>query len=162
MKKYTLTVNDHGVLELRNLVRNTDKDLVMRALDRSIDASNVRSNSILDMTFKSKGGSKSWTQIVRFYPIFYGEITGEISRKDFQDVLQDADVGVYCDCPHFQYSGAAYYAAQDNYGVVNEARRPSHNRNSILCKHLYNAITVVDRNMSNISNKYFEILLKTK
>ena len=42
---------------------------------------NIRTNAMLDMTFTSSGGKKSWNQIVRFYPIYNGEIKGEISKE---------------------------------------------------------------------------------
>ena len=83
-------------------------------------------------------------------------------KKDFKDILYSADIGVYCDCPHFEYSGAAYNATQENYNIVDESRRPEkdRNRNSIMCKHAYNAVAVVSRNMSKITNRYYNILIK--
>lgn len=160
--KLKITFNDYGVRELRNLVRQNDDTLLMRAMDRGVDSSSIKTNTMLDMTFRSTGGTATWNQLVRFYPIFYGEFKGELKFDDFKNKLENSNVGIYCDCPHFEYSGAAYSATREDYAIVNESRAPTKtNKPPMMCKHCYNAVTVVNRNMDRIARKYYE-LLKTQ
>lgn len=159
--KFKVKLDDYGAKELKSLVNKNNPDIVLRARDRQISSDKIQTNSHLDMTFESTGGARNWRQIVRFYPIYNGEIKGEMDLLDFKDVLRNADVGVYCDCPHFEYSGAAYHASKEDYNIVEESRRPERNKkNTMLCKHAYNAISVVTRNMDKIAERYYGIMLK--
>lgn len=120
----SIKANDYTARELRAFVEKNGPQQQERS--KFIDGIHFIEHDKTDprdlyFSTNSQDKTKTYHQVLRFYDF---KNFAPKSKKEVINLLNNTDIGIWCECPSFLYWGAQYKAHRLGYGLVPESRAP--------------------------------------